>query len=194
LPWHLPGRVVKAFTDLDSGATIDLIETPSYEQPEAVQRGTIDAGILIGPLSNDDLAAKLIARESLFVACGPTHPLAQRTEVTLNDIKGERLYALTNTFSQEIAGTLSAVFRDAGIVPHFTYEADEIRVLWGLVSGGKGLTFGYRSFAAANIPGLVFLPVVDSRRTFDFFLVWNRRSTDPLVRRLVDAVPAWEQD
>jgi DNA-binding transcriptional LysR family regulator len=191
LPWHLPGRVVKAFTDLDSGAAIDLFEISSHEQPDELRRGKIDAGILIGPVAGD-VPSKLIARESLFIACGPMHPFAQRSEVTLNDIKDEQLYALTNTFSQEIASTLLAVFRDAGLSPAFSYEADEIRVLWGMVSGGKGLTFGYRSFAAANIPGLVFLPVVDSRRTFDFYLVWNRGAADPLVQRLVDAVPASE--
>jgi DNA-binding transcriptional LysR family regulator len=188
LPWHLPGQVVKAFTDLDSGAAIDLFEISSHEQPDALRRGSIDAGILIGPVAGD-VPAKLIARESIFIACGPTHPFAQRSEVTLNDIKNERMYALTSTFSPEIASTLSAVFHDAGFIPTFSYEADEIRVLWGLVSGGKGLTFGYRSFAAANIPGLVFLPVVDSRRTVDFYLAWSGSTTDPLVRRLVDAVP-----
>jgi DNA-binding transcriptional LysR family regulator len=31
LPWHLPGRVVKAFTELESGAAIDLHEIPSHE-------------------------------------------------------------------------------------------------------------------------------------------------------------------
>jgi DNA-binding transcriptional LysR family regulator len=191
LPWHLPGQVVKAFTDLDSGAAIDLFEISSHEQPDALERGNIDAGILIGPVAGD-VPAKLIAREAIFIACGPMHPFAQRSEVTLNDIKNERMYALTNTFSPEIASILSAVFRDAGFIPTFSYEADEIRVLWGLVSGGKGLTFGYRSFAAANIPGLVFLPVVDSRRTVDFYLAWSRSTTDPLVRRLVDAVPASE--
>jgi DNA-binding transcriptional LysR family regulator len=189
LPWHLPGRVVKAFTDLDSGAAIDLFELSSHEQPDALLRGQIDAGILIGPVA-DDVPAKLIARETIFIVCGPTHPFAHRSEVTLNDIKNERMYVLTSTFSPEIANTLSAVFHDAGFIPTFSYEADEIRVLWGLVSGGKGLTFGYRSFAAANIPGLVFLPVVDSRRTVDFYLVWNRSTADPLVRRLVVALPA----
>jgi DNA-binding transcriptional LysR family regulator len=191
LPWHLPGRVINAFTDLDCGAAIDLFEIPSHEQPDALKRGRIDAGIVIGPVV-DDVSAKLIARESVSVACGPAHAFAQRSEVTLNDIKGERMYALTATFSPEIASTLSAVFRDAGLVPTFSYEADEIRVLWGLVSGGQGLTFGYRSFAAANIPGLVFLPLVDCRRTIDFYLIWGRDSRDPLVRRLVDALPAAE--
>jgi DNA-binding transcriptional LysR family regulator len=188
LPWHLPGQVVKVFTDLDSDAAIDLFEMSSLEQPDALRRAKIDAGILIGPVAGD-VPAKLIARESISVACGPTHPLAQRSEVTLSDIKNEQMYVLTSTFSPEIASTLSGFFRDAGIIPTFSYEADEIRVLWGLVSSGKGVTFGYRSFAAANIPGLVFLPVVDSRRTVDFYLVWNRSTTDPLVRRLVDAVP-----
>jgi DNA-binding transcriptional LysR family regulator len=189
LPWHLPGQVVKVFTDMDSGAAIDLFEISSQDQPDALRRGKIDAGILIGPVAGD-VAAKVIARESICITCGPTHPFAQRSGVTLNDIKNEQMYVLTSAFSPEIASTLSAVFRDAGLIPIFSYEADEIRLLWGLVSGGNGLTFGYRSFAVANIPGLVFLPVVDCRRTFDFYLAWGRNAADPLVRRFVDAVPA----
>lgn len=191
LPWHLPGDVVKVFSDLKTGAEIDLSEVPPHEQSRALRNGEIDVGILIGAVADDDISSKLIARETLFAVCGPTHRLAKRAEVTLADIKDEPLYALTNTFSQEIMSTLTAVFRDAGLYPAFSYEADEIRVLWGMVAGGRGLTFGYRSFAAANIPGLVFLPIVDARRTFDFYLIWKRSSNEPLLTRFVDAVPPW---
>lgn len=193
LPWHLPGRVVTAFSSSKPGGTIDFYEMSSDQQFRALQHGDIDAGITIGFVAGHDLKAKLIARESIFIACGPTHPFAKRTGVTLSELKDEEIFALTATFSHEIAEIIATVFREAGITPRFSYQAEEIRVLWGLVSGGRGVTFGYRSFAAANIPGLVFLPIVDVTRQIDFYLVTKQNTADPLLARLLEAVPAWEQ-
>jgi DNA-binding transcriptional LysR family regulator len=193
-PWHLPGRVVDAFQSLKCDAAIDLRELTSHLQVAALRNGELDVGVIIGPPDDPDVKAKLIARESLFIVCGPTHPFAKRAGVTLRDIKDQELYVLAGTYSHEVAATISAAFQDAGFTPHVTFEGDEIRMLWGLVTGGRGISFGYRSFAAANIPGLVFLPVVDSTRTFDFYLAWNGSSTDKLLGRLVDAVPLWKQD
>ena len=189
LPWHLPGRVLTAFTDIESGATIDLRELDTQAQLAALANGEIDVGIAIEPVADDTVAVKPIARESIFIACGPMHPLAKRTEVTLSDLQAEQLYFLSNTFSHEIAAAIWALFRDAGFSPHVSYEADEIRVLWGLVSAGRGVTFGYRSFAAVNIPGLVFLPIADSTRSIEFSLIWKRSSRDPLLQKFVEAVP-----
>lgn len=194
LPCYLPLRIVEAFTKIQPGGALELRELTAQLQVRAIRDGELDIGIIIDEPADASVAGKLIARESLSIVCGPTNPLAKRSGVTIADIKDQELYVLTSSLAHELANTLARIFRDAGVTPHISYEADEVRVLWGLVTGGRGLSFGYRSLAAVNIPGLVFIPLIDATRTIDFYLVWNGNSHDPLLARFVNAVPVWRDE
>lgn len=55
---------------------------------EEVSSGTCDIGILLHPVSIDDIACIPIAREKLSICISPSHELANRSSLTFDDLNG----------------------------------------------------------------------------------------------------------
>lgn len=193
-PWYLPGRIISRFARAKPDVQIDLTEATSQEQNRDLRAGSLDLGIVIGAPDDAALSRTLVAQEPVFVACGPTHRFAKREGIMIRELRDEPLLMLACAFSPEIFAGIMDMCRSAGFYPHISYEADEIRVLWGLVTSGRGVTFGYRSFVTSNIPGLVFIPVLDSSVHFDFYVAWNAAAHDELKQCFIDSLPAYENE
>jgi DNA-binding transcriptional LysR family regulator len=194
LPWYLPGRIIGGFAQAKPDVHVDLQETTSQEQTRNLSDGLLDFGIMIGAPDDATIASKLVAQEPVFIACGPTHRFAKREGITISELRDEPLLMLTYAFSPEIFTGIMEMCRAAGFYPKISYEADEIRVLWGLVTSGHGVTFGYRSFVMSNIPGLTFIPVLDSTVHFDFYVAWNASVRDELKQSFIDLLPAYKSE
>jgi DNA-binding transcriptional LysR family regulator len=191
LPWYLPGKILTKFASAKPDVQVDLQELSSQDQSKRLSGGTIDFGIMIGAPDDASLERTLVDQEPVFIACGPTHRFAGRDGVTIAELRDEPMYMLTYAFSPEVFSGIMDMCRAAGFYPRISYEADEIRVLWGLVTSGHGITFGYRSFATSNIPGLAFIPVLDSTVHLDFYVAWNGSARDELKAHFIDSIPEY---
>lgn len=194
LPWFLPGRLITPFTASHPNVHVDLREVSTQLQPPSILDGTLDAGIAIAPIDDDHLAKKLVWQEPVFVVCGPTHRFAGRDGVSVHELREEPLVMPSYAFSPEAFSSLLEMCRAAGFAPRVSFEVDEVRVLWGLVTSGKGVAFGYRSFFASNIPGLVFLPVIDTEVHMDFYVIWNALTENALRDAFLASLPPYSPE
>ncbi len=194
LPWYLPGRIIGPFAESMPGVRVDLSELSTQEQVRNLVDGSLDFGIMIGQPETPNLERVLVSQERVFIACGPTHKFAKREGISVHDLRDEPLSMLSYAFSPEIFSCIIEMCREAGFYPQISYEADEVRVLWGIVTSGRGITFGYRSFATSNIPGLVFIPIVDTPVRLEYYVAWNASVDDPLKRSFIESIPAYRPE
>jgi len=84
-------RFLRSYRSLYPKVTYELVTMSSDAQVAALHEGTIDGGIARTRANDTALTATLILRESLFVALGADHPLAEAAEISLTELGSEPL-------------------------------------------------------------------------------------------------------
>ena len=105
----------------------------------AVADGTLDLALVAAPAApSAHVALNPLAEEPLLFLCGPTHALASRTQITLDDLARESLVRFAQGWG--IRTRTDLAFADAGIDPPAHYEVSNYDTAAGLVRHGLGAT------------------------------------------------------
>ncbi len=83
---YLVPRAAARFTREFPGVTLEVRVQNTLAIEEAVLRGDIHAGVVGGHLAGRDLVSEPFADDELIVFCGPTHPLARKRTVEVDEM------------------------------------------------------------------------------------------------------------
>ena len=161
-----------------------------------VKSGDVDFGVVIGPLSADDLFTEPLMTDSFCLVSREDHPLASRAQVAWRELDGERLVMLDHASGSRpiIDAALEAHHVSANIVQELGHPS----TVFGLVQAGIGVSV--LPWLAMPLPAgssLVARPLVPrAERTVE--LVRRRdRSLSPAadaVWNLIHQVPGRTED
>lgn len=149
---------------------------------EALNDGTIDLAICPKP-SKDSMSVE-IYRQELYVIVPKDHPLVQKKEIDINEIKGES-FALVNK-KTGLRWAIDELFKEIKITPSVAYEADECNALINFVS----LHFGVSIIP--YVPGLEkssvsVLRIKNQGFVRSIYLAWkNSKELSPPVSYVKD--------
>ncbi|MFC8526084.1 LysR family transcriptional regulator [Nocardia sp. NPDC057227] len=152
-------HAVQTFRGVCPEVVVDLVEINSPAVEEALDRGTLDLGILHPPLERPHLRTRELPGEPLVLAVPAGHRLAEQPAITFADLRGEALLAAPRRIGPTLFDGLVRRFREAGGEPRIVQEATPMTTLAGLVAAGAGVGFVTRGIARATRPGVVFRPV-----------------------------------
>jgi DNA-binding transcriptional LysR family regulator len=160
----LPGWV-RAFRERHAGVQLELIEATSDVQFEALERGTLDGGLLLhapgtAPLGFERLA---VDREALLVALPKRHRLARATPLTISDVLAEPLVIFPRRIAPSLHDAIFALYHAAGHTPHIAQQAMQMQTIVNLVSAGLGLAWVPASVRQFQREGVVYREVAPSR-------------------------------
>lgn len=87
VPGHylLPGALAR-FKEQNAGVEVSLVVANSQEVRSGVREGRFELGVVGEKVRDERLHYTPVARDSLVVAMRPDHPMAPRTELSLQDI------------------------------------------------------------------------------------------------------------
>ncbi|MCG7427716.1 LysR family transcriptional regulator [Helcobacillus sp. ACRRO] len=88
---HMIPRWLAAFRPAHPGITVSVVVRNSSRVFDDVQRGSADLGFVETPSVHPRLSTEDITRDRLAIVVPPSHPWAQRTEITREDILAEGL-------------------------------------------------------------------------------------------------------
>lgn len=91
----------------------------------------------------DKLNSLVLSEEKLVFCVSENHPLANKTQVTVEDIKAEPII-MYNTDSVQNS-TLASVFKSTDITPNVILHASQLFTIQKFISGGLGGAFLYES-------------------------------------------------
>jgi DNA-binding transcriptional LysR family regulator len=176
--------------------TLGLRDDVQSDVVRKVKSGEVDFGVIIGPLSADDLASESLMTDSFCLVSRSDHPLAAQQQVAWTDLEGQRLVMLD--YASGSRPIIDAVMAQHDVKATVVQELGHSATVFGLVEAGIGVSVLPR--LALPVPAdssLVARPLVPrAERTVE--LVRRRdRSLSPAAEAvwgLIRQLPARAED
>jgi DNA-binding transcriptional LysR family regulator len=137
-PHVIPGYVSR-FHALHPGISIHLSEGSSAEIIEELAAYKYELAIIGGTNCPKWLVRKTFRTEELLLVAAPSHPVAARSPITV-----EELAEMPLIWREEGSTSRSIVmdmFKERGITPNIAYEASNVEFIKRLAISGEGLHF-----------------------------------------------------
>ena len=128
---HTLPPYTRQFTRLHPQVRIHTDYLRSSEVYAAVSAGRADAGLVAYPAPRRGLVVEELWRDRLVLVCGPSHRLARRSRVPLQELAGEKFIAFTA--DQPTRRVLDRALRDAGLHIRPEREFDNIETVKRMV-------------------------------------------------------------
>ncbi|GAB3335093.1 LysR family transcriptional regulator [Micromonospora halotolerans] len=182
---HLLPPVVRAARERLPDLELVTEETTIAPLVEGVLSGRYDLAFTRPPRV-PGLAARTIATEQVCVVLPEGHPHADRTELTLSELAGERWVMTPRSSWEPWHRAFDENFRAAGFTPDIVARDASVQGLLGLVAAGVGIT--RLGWSAHNLrrTGVVFVPLAGEFATTE--MVWLADNPSPALRRVRDVV------
>jgi DNA-binding transcriptional LysR family regulator len=191
--WELINLIGRRHAGRFDALTLEGYEMPSSDQLTALERGSIDVGLVRMLPEAAHLTSEPLFREQIVVLLATTHPLAARKHVRLRDLVNDVvLLNDTTPGGRRFTQRLSALAATQGIALVFKSVAGQPPERAALlpVAGGWGVTFGAASpfTPAPALSGIVTVPLLERNATLDVRIAWRRFETRPEVLAFVESV------
>jgi DNA-binding transcriptional LysR family regulator len=176
--------------------TLGLRDDVQSDVVRKVKSGEVDFGVIIGPVSADDLFTEALMSDSFCVVARDDHPLAAKREVAWRDLDGERLVMLD--YASGSRPIIDAALEQHGVSAQVVQELGHPATVYGLVQAGVGVSvLPWLAMPLPSGSSLIARPLVPrAERTVE--LVRRRdRSLSPAadsVWNLIHQVPGRTED
>jgi DNA-binding transcriptional LysR family regulator len=155
----LPEAIV-SFKAIRPETRFELVYLRSHAQKEALARGDIDVGFMIGPWKNDFFESVAISRERLCVYFRAGHPEFEAGPIRIASLSAAPLVLGSLEEWEAYRWTLDELFLRHGVMPNVALEASSISGMLGLVQAGLGYSI-FPECVAAQCPPDIRHQVID---------------------------------
>jgi DNA-binding transcriptional LysR family regulator len=152
---------------------------------QGLTTGRYDVAFTRPPLV-DGLETRTLVSEPVCAVLPEDHPLADRTELSLLDLAGERWVMTPRSSWEPWHRAYDNDFQVGGFTPDVVQRAASAQGLLGLVAAGVGVTRLPRSARSLRRTGVVFVPLTGQFAPTE--MVWLPGNTSPALHRLLDVV------
>jgi DNA-binding transcriptional LysR family regulator len=181
----LLATILKVFSTAHPTVRVEIREYVSLEQHHKIAARELDAGFVYRPPEDVTLYDSFTVLENRHVAALPaSHRLAQKSELFLRDLAGERFVQFPRWLWPERVDAIAQKCAEAGFTMRVVQEAQPMHSLLNFVS---------RGFGVAIIPDpmcwpsgcLVFKKLEDFDLTASFQLAWLRNNDSMLLKDFI---------
>jgi DNA-binding transcriptional LysR family regulator len=156
------------------GPGLELVDLQNQDQFEALDRGGLDAGLVVLPVDRTGWQATTISDVALGVLVGPGHRLVGRAAVAWNDLAGSDLLWFPRAYAAGYHDAVLDACRAAGWHPAGVRQRQPRRGLFVAELTGGGDVVALRP-ASETSAGLVWIPLADDPPRLRHALVWSAR-------------------
>jgi len=188
LPPGLLPDLLAALREREPDARVDVRELTTPEQLAALGDGSLDLGLVREPVDDDRLSRRTLLVEPLGVSLPATHRLAERFELTLRELADELFVCFPRAWAPSLHDVLVNELREQGIRARFQDSA-QLSTTEGMVAGGLGITLSAPPWLE-GATGIVWRPLSDVQIEIRTAAAWRSANRSPLLRALVDLLPA----
>ncbi|WP_394779153.1 LysR family transcriptional regulator [Undibacterium sp.] len=177
---------------------IELREATSDVQLDALEKGQIDAGLLIPPLPDRLLPLldyRKVLVEPLMLAV-PEAAAARKKPDALASYKDLPLIIFPRKIAPALHDVILGRFRDEGLTPQIGQEAIQMQTIVGLVSAGMGIALVPQSVSNLKRPGVVYhalkaplsasSPSTAGSGTVEIGVAWRRDNPSPVLQAFLN--------
>jgi DNA-binding transcriptional LysR family regulator len=169
-------------------APVEVRELTTPEQLEALAAGRLDLGLVREPVEDTRLSRRTLLVEPLGASLPATHPLAGRETLTLRELAGDLFVCFPRPWAPALHDVLVTALHDQGIEARFQ-DSEQLSTTVSKVAAGEGITLSAHAWLD-GVPGIVWRPLSDVRIEIRTAAAWRAGNRSPLLRTLVDLLPA----
>ncbi|MEN8831784.1 LysR substrate-binding domain-containing protein [Pacificibacter sp.] len=177
--------IAKRMAELLPNVGITPIEMMGYEVIESQRSGRIDFGLTRMEQPRGEIERFRVVNEPFVMAIPESHPLAEKTELTISDFDGEPFVSFTKDRGGFLMETLTAMFLACGITPQTRIEASQTHAVINMVNHGLGFAIVPKSVQVMRLPNIVFRDVeLPKQFRSDMYLVTKSGQESALHERV----------
>lgn len=186
-------RVLKAFTDTRPELTVSLHVNSSPTVEQWVKSQFCDIGIVVHPGDVTGQQVELLAQTAAVCVLPSSHPLAERAQITFEDLEGQRFVSLCH--GDGTRSMVDELFEQAGVERVMAVEAQYSAINCEMVALGMGITLAHplvaRDYAHRDIVIKPFRPDI----LFPTYVIWpTAQARTRLTEEFVDTLKAYYRD
>jgi DNA-binding transcriptional LysR family regulator len=150
--------VIRRFRRENPFIELELVEMTPSRQIEALESGTIDAGILRPPVESG-LPLETILEEPLVLALPLDHRRAGQKAVELKSLSEEAFVLFPRHHGPGIFDVVMKACLEAGFTPHVSCAPNEMQTILTYVAGGLGISLVPQSLSGFHRDSVVYRPL-----------------------------------
>lgn len=177
---------IHAFKERYPKIKLHIEKTHPYEMANSIIKGDCDIGFIFGPelrripLEYFDL--QKLNEKTFCVMVTPSHPLAERSSITLEEMAGIPIVMINKNNSSAYYETILGLFSEKGLSPTIvSYVTSTPSLLYACKE--EGLPMIAHSYVSKE-PGLCYIPISDS--SCSLYLLWKKESKKPSLRAFAE--------
>ncbi|MFC5476095.1 LysR substrate-binding domain-containing protein [Paraherbaspirillum soli] len=182
--------LLREFRETYPQVQIELREATTDLQLEQLVQGSIDAGLLIPPLSDKAKSAldylPVLSEPLILAAPTGLKALRAKGKIALSSLSEMPLIIFPRRIAPGFHDTILACFRAAGVTPHIGQEAIQMQTIVGLVSAGMGIALVPQSVSNLKRPGVDYRELQDNTPMVETGLAWRRDNASPVLKAFLE--------
>lgn len=143
----------------------------TQEMVTLLHRGEVDFCLSSPPIHGDDIECQIVFSDSILVAVPKGHRLADRSRVSLTELKDEWFVGVKRGYGTR--DIVDSVCKSVGFIPKYVYEGDEPARLSTLVEAEIGIAF-IPSTARDSREHIKYLEVNNHELVREIALLWHK--------------------
>jgi DNA-binding transcriptional LysR family regulator len=176
----IPG-VLRAFAVDRPSVTTEVRDLAVARQIAELQDGRLDVAFVHAPLAAEGLRTHALRAERLVVLLPADHPLAARSELTLEAVAAEPLVLRTAAVGGGARASVLELFARHGQVPRVAQEPEGLDAVLALVAAGTGLSVQPEPVLALLRADVVARPLEGAPSTPRLELAWRASEDSALI-------------
>lgn len=183
--YELP-PITKQFRHLHPEVEIRVEYRRSSEVYQLVSAGEADLGLVSFPTKRNGIQIEPFMQDRLVVICAPSHRLAQRTTVGLEELEGERFVAFEPDLPTRKA--IDRALRDCGVTVRQEMEFDNIETVKRAVQIENGISIVPGTTVQEQVAGgtIIALGIAGRPMLRPLGILLKRnRSRPPALKKLI---------
>ena len=169
------------------GILLKISSSDTEHMIHDLNEGKIDCAVCTGKPAGRNIERIVLRRYRDCIVVSPRHPLAEREEVSFEELKQERFAVISRSLAGRGFEEVRSKARSAGFDVRIEENADSVAHLLSIVSTGRYVTLLSDNYKRLVADKLRFVPLADEG-TVDLSFIWNRNSTNPCVKVLADYI------
>ena len=165
-------RVLGEFHQLYPNITFQLLENGTKKIEEDILKDNLDVGITVLPTEEEEFHYFSFQKEELRVVVPPSHPLASRKQIKLEELEEEQLILFNKDFA--LNDRITGACKEAGFLPRVVSESTQWDFIGKMIASHLGISILPYSVSKLLKEDLHAIQVVKPMIEWDLAIIWRK--------------------
>lgn len=183
----LGARQLMGFTDQYDDVHLEVSEYSDVACEANILNETLDIAFTINPQNKKDFHYYSLIKDYFVAIVNKKNPIAQKGDISFEDLKDEKLILLDDTFRMQIV--VMAHFKKAGFKPHIYSRCNhDLNTVYDFVALNKGIFIFVNSLAKiASYPEILSVPIQVPTAFWDIgFIIKKDKQISPSLKKFMN--------